>query len=293
MRLRKPRSIRHLIAAGALCALAAVPASAQGNGKGKKHGPPPSRNALPATDIGATGASPLAWIDDANLLDSGAMSFAVTMMHWQGSGIGETDAPIVDIAAGLTRRLQLSASIPHVVGSSDPSGAAGGLGTTFLSVKYAAWNDEQLGVKVAVAPTVEILGQAVTESLGPDVNRTQWGLPVSFELDQGAGRLYASGGYFSRGIWFAGVGAGFQATQRVGLSISFSRAWAKPDQAVAAGTARNRNEISSGVSYSLTSKISVFGSVGHTVQTLDDNGAGTTVSGGISFFVPTAVRRQP
>src|SRR5689334_24697689 len=106
MHLPRPRSIKQIVAAGALCALAAAPAFAQGNGNGKgsgngkKHGPPPSRNDLPTTDIGASGASPLAWIDDANLLDAGAMSFALTAMHWQGTDVGETDVPVVDVAAG-------------------------------------------------------------------------------------------------------------------------------------------------------------------------------------------------
>jgi len=291
MRRPRRRNLDHVIAAGALCALAAAPAFAQGNsnGKGKglgnKHGAP-SRNELPATGIGSSAASPLAWIDDANLIEPGAMSFAVTMMRWQGNGIGETDVPIVDVAAGLAPRVQISASVPHVIGSSDPSGAAGGIGTTFLSAKYGAWQNAALGVKVAVAPTIEILGEAAAESLGPGVSRTQWGVPASFELDQGIGRLYASGGYFARGIWFAGVGAGVQPTERIGLSISFSRAWARADQTVTDVPARNRNEISGGASYTLTRQISVFGSVGHTINTLEDNGAGMTVAAGIAFFVP-------
>jgi len=100
---------------------------------------------------------------------------------------------------------------------------------------------------------------------------------VSAELDRGIARVFGSAGYFSRGIWFAGVGAGVQASPRVAVSVAFSRAWA-PD---AAGTlARDRREISGGAAVSLTPRIAIFGSLGTTIATTDDNGAGTTVGGG-------------
>jgi len=47
---------------------------------------------------------------------------------------------------------------------------------------------------------------------------------------------------------------------------------------------RDRKELSGAVSYALRPGVSVFGSVGRTFATLDANGAGTSVSGGLSVF---------
>jgi hypothetical protein len=49
------------------------------------------------------------------------------------------------------------------------------------------------------------------------------------------------------------------------------------------------------VAFAATSNVSLFASAGHTIATLDENGAGGTVSAGVSFFVAPqrAVRTPP
>src|SRR6185436_10792187 len=70
----------------------------------KKNTAPPSRNELTAAPMAtsATSATPLAWVDDASLMAPGAVAFSVSAMRWQGGGLSEVDAPIVDAAFGLT-----------------------------------------------------------------------------------------------------------------------------------------------------------------------------------------------
>src|SRR5206468_2880011 len=80
--------------AGAVLALAiSTPALAQGKSQShKKNGPtPPSRNdlAAPAPVSSSGGGAPLAWLDDASLLDPGGASVGISAMHWSGSGLGE------------------------------------------------------------------------------------------------------------------------------------------------------------------------------------------------------------
>lgn len=272
---------------GALAVFVAAPAGAQGKSKEPHgHGTPPSSSPLPIATAAppGLGAMPLAWVDDANLMESGAMSVDIATSRWEGNGVGETDAPVFNIGVGLTNRLQFTASVPRVV--DDPTaGVVGGLGTTYFSLKYAAWADDRLGIRVAVAPTLEVLGAGVLQSLGPNDARTQIGLPVSVELDRGGRRFYASSGWFSRGVWFAGAGAGVQATERIGISASFSHAWTTTPLDAAGVVARDRTEVSGGLSYAVASHVALFGTVGRTIATLDENGAGTTVSGGISFYV--------
>jgi hypothetical protein len=258
------------------------------------HSAPPSSSPLPIASATAPGigAMPLAWVDDANLMEPGAMSIDLSMTRWQGNGIGETDIPVVNIGVGVSNRLQLAASVPRVVGN-DTSGVVGGLGTTYFSAKYAAYANDRLGLKVAVAPTLEVLGTGVLQSLGPGETRAQFGLPVSIEVDRNGRRFYASSGWFSRGAWFAGAGAGMQVMPRVGVSASFSHAWTTASTTLS-GPSRDRTELSGGVAYALVPHVSLFASLGHTIATTDENGAGLTVSGGISFFVsPPAPPDQP
>ena len=93
-------------------------------------------SALPIAPPGV-GALPLAWVDDANLLAPGATSVDISMTRWAGDSVAEFDAQYVNAAFGLTSRVQLAASVPHVIGS-DATGVAGGLGTSYFSAKIAA-----------------------------------------------------------------------------------------------------------------------------------------------------------
>jgi hypothetical protein len=134
-----------------------------------------------------------------------------------------------------------------------------------------------------------MLGSGVLQSLEPGARRVQFGLPVSAELDRGALRLFAGGGYFSGGVWFSGVGGGIRVTPKVFLSGSFSRAWRRADVPDVPSD-RDRNEISGSAAYAVTPRISVFGSLGRTIATLDENGAGTTLGCGVSWFFKPAIK---
>ena len=269
-----------------------VPATSfakNGNGKGA----PPSSSALPvaAAPPPGIGATPIPWIDDANLMPSGAMSIDLSTSRWQGDGLGETTLPVVNFAVGLTDRLQFAVSVPRVVGD-EASGVAGGIGTTFVSGKYLAYVNDR-GVKVAIAPTLELLGTNVLTSLGPEEKRAQLGLPVSLELDSGGRRAYFSSGWFSRGVWFAGAGLGLQVRPRVGVSASFSRSWTSAPADSPLLESRDKAEFSGGVGVALAPHVSVFASAAHTVATSAENGAGATVTVGMSFYVPPPARLGP
>src|SRR5579859_654375 len=200
-------------AAGALMVALAAPAFAQGNsqnapghnqsassqgkGQGQSHAntpTPPSRNPLaPVAVVGGPvviGSTPIAWVDDATVLEPGGVALSLSAVRWDGSGTTEIDAPIVNAALGLAPRVQLAASVPRTVGSSDPTGAAGGAGTSFFSAKVQLLNARALNVKGAAAPTRELLGPGVVAALGPNEDRVRWGLPVSAEIDRGVARLY-------------------------------------------------------------------------------------------------------
>lgn len=277
----------HAIAALAVVtAMAAPPALAQG--KSKKTNRSPSASALPASTVisPAAGSAPFAWIDDAGLLAPGAMVVAVSMMRWMGDDVGETQVPVVDMAVGLTSRVQLAVSMPHIVDATASGGATGGLGTTYVSSKVGVFEDAKRGVRLAVLPTLQILGANVAQAGGASASRVRWGVPVSIDISRGGGRVYGSSGYFSPGVWFAGGGAGFEPAPRIAISGSFSRAWAGAGDVRAPGTLRN--EVSGGASYAVTPAVSIFGSIAHTVATTIENGAGATLGAGVSVALPSS-----
>ncbi|HJZ72953.1 MAG TPA: hypothetical protein VKE51_14510 [Vicinamibacterales bacterium] len=282
-----------LLLGGVLAVASPTIASAQGRGnQGHGHGSPPSSSPLPGVTAPppGIGATPIPWIDDANLMPSGAMSVDVSMSHWAGDQIGETTLPAINVAIGLADRFQVAVSVPHIVGD-EASGVAGGLGTTYVSGKYAAFVSDR-GVKVAVAPTLELLGTGVLSALGADETRAQFGVPVSLEIDGNERRVYCSSGWFSRGVWFAGAGVALQLRRRVGVSGSFSRSWTSP-VSDAIDRSRDRAEFSGGIGVAVASHTSLFGSVSHTIATTAENGAGATISAGMSFYVAPARAAGP
>jgi hypothetical protein len=269
----------------------AVPVRAQGKSGGKGHqSSPPSSSPLPIAVVGTpSGTSPMSWLDDASLLLPGSMSLTVSAVRWSGTDLSETDFPVVNAAVGLTPRFQIGVSVPRVVGSADGTGPAGGFGTSYFSGKIALLTGGSSGLKVAVSPMIEILGEGAVQAIPAGESRMQVGLPISLEIAQGNARVFASTGVFSRGAWFAGGGVGVQAMPRVGASVSFTRAWGGAD---ASGVVRDRRELSGGVAYSVSSRVAVYGSLGRTVATTDNNGAGTTVGAGVSFLLAPSPRKK-
>jgi hypothetical protein len=159
------------IIASALAALAiASPAHAQGKSQDHKHSSPPSSSELPPSAVLAGGATPFSWLDDASVMEPGSAALAVSIVRWVGTDLAETSAPAVDVGLGLARGVQLSATIPRVVAESD---AAAGMGTSFVGLKLGVVDDSSRHLKVAVAPTLEILGSGVVAALGAGTSRVQ------------------------------------------------------------------------------------------------------------------------
>jgi hypothetical protein len=244
---------------------------------------PPSQTTLaaPASVSAATSpATPFAWVDNANLVAPGAVWIGISAARWHNGAVSELSFPVVDAAVGMTRRVQLGASVPRIMPQADLVGSTGGLGTTFFNAKIGVLNDSERALKLAVSPTLEILGQSTMQWMPAGQNRLQWGLPISAEFDRGLSRIYGSTGYFSPGVWYTGGGVGTQLSARVGVAVTLSHAWSSTDTTDAAPS---RNDVSAGVSVDLTQNIGLFGSLGRTLNTAPQYGAGTTASIGISL----------
>jgi hypothetical protein len=286
--IRRPASTL----AGALLALAvAVTAAAQGK-SGQPHGkpaaPPPTTTTVPASTAkaspaptdsrtiapGNTRVAPFSWMDDASLTAPGTVWVGVSAVSWHGGGVHEVVAPAFDGSLGLTRRLQLGASVPRV---------AGGVGTSFYSAKVGVLTGDTSTVKVAITPTIEVLSSATMQAAGAGEGRMHLGLPVSVQVERRGSRIYGSSGYFSPGIWYAGAGIARAVTEKLGVSVSCSRAWTRGTSGLPPELRPRRNDLSGGASFDLTPNVAVYGSLGRTLATAAENGAGTTLSFGVSL----------
>ena len=105
---------------------------------------------------------------------------------------------------------------------------------------------------------------------------------MGLEFDVGSTRVFAGAGFFTRGIRFAGGGVAAQASQKLAISVSLSHSWTTTD---ALGVVADRTELTGSVAYMIAPHVSVFGSIGQTLATTDQDGAGTTVSGGMSVLL--------
>jgi hypothetical protein len=265
--------------------------NASGRGKSGTANTPNQSTLPPPTGIGGpAAATPFAWVDNATLMAPGTVWIGTSMVRWQGDGLSEVSAPVIDGAVGVAPRLQVAMSMPRVLGSSDPTGPQGGWGTTFANVKVGLLRASTHGFNVATAPTIEILSEAAGAASGR--SRVQWGLPVSADVERGSARLYGSTGYFSPGVWFAGGGVGTQVRDRVGVSLSFSRSWSSSGSTDPTVEAPKRNELSAGGSFDMTRSVAFFGSFGQTIATSPQNGGGRTFSVGMALTA-TSTLFQP
>jgi hypothetical protein len=166
------------------------------------------------------------------------------------------------------------------------------MGTSFFSTKLGVYESPRHSFKVATSPSVLVIGKGILDPTSSNQSRVRWGLPISAEISQGRAKLYGGGGYFSPGVWFGGAALGFRLNDRAVASGGISRAWRASDIPGVRLEQRDRKEISGGVSYALSSSVNAFGSVGRTVATLDENGAGTSFAGGLTVFFATAAARR-
>ena len=268
-----------LAAGGSGAGSSSTPKSGSSSARGSS---PPGESKLPrSSGVGTSIATtPFAWVDDATILPQGGAAFSTAVVSWQGTDGSETDAPVVGVAAGVLPRFQLSARVPYVVGNAT-TGLQSGFGTSYVSGKIALVQTEGDGFKLSIAPTLQLLGTNIV--LPTTDSRAQWGVPVSMEVDRTPARMFASAGYFSGGVGFAGGGVSVDVTRHVALSGSVSYAWVAAGATVPTPSTlgTDRTEVSGGASYAFGSHAAIFGSIGQTIGTTDANGAGMTVVGGI------------
>jgi hypothetical protein len=289
--------IRQALTFGLVAIALAFPheAGAQGRGRPKQPRPtapagslPPASAASVTVPDGAVAQASVptfrqfgSWLDDASSPAAGSGWTGIGIGYWRVPGGSQIDVPILNLAYGVTNRVQLSATVPfyraRYLGST-----ARGLDDVYVSSKFVAvdpaTSDGNVGL--AVSPLLEILSTGSTAG-----GRVQWALPVSAEIRAGAARLYGSAGYFSRGAVFTGAAIEWTAASGTMLTgaLTQSLSTSEIDSGAAVATSRNRVDAMFAVAHPLTTAMAGYASVGRSLTSIDEGGTSFAFGAGISI----------
>jgi hypothetical protein len=189
----------------------------------------------------------------------------------------------VDGSLGLTRRVQIGASLPYFRANEPGGPLAHGVGDVYLNSKIQLREPSSAAhpTGFAIAPVVELLSYPPE----PGASRVSWALPFNVELQREGWRVYGSTGYFSRGSVFAGGAMELALSDRAWLTGTLSQSHVVNDKDAldALGLARTRTDVSGGLAVALTPAWSVYGSLGRTLSQQDPDSATLVLSGGVSW----------
>ena len=143
-------------------------------------------------------------------------------------------------------------------------------------------------MKLAVSPMIQILGEGAVQGLAGDEKRRAIRAARQRRSVAGDRARVRVDRFLLAGRVVCGRRRRLQAAPRVGIAASFTRSWGGEDSL---GATRDRRDLTGSVWYLIASRVAVYGSIGRTIATTDENGAGTTVSGGVAFFFVRAERR--
>jgi hypothetical protein len=282
---------------GLLILSIASPAAAQGKSNGKGRGakaPPPPVQAESQVIIPGTGVRNFGvWLDDASFLPKGKGWATFGIGYWRSMFGHQWDLPSMDAGWTLDRRLQVGMSAPISRASYDDGTVSRGIGDTYLSAKVGLIDPDTAGrgFGIAVIPVVEILSSG---SIAEGDNRFHWALPVTAERRFERFRVYAAGGYFSRGSVFGAGAVEVPVTERVVLTgtLSHTRSTTEDPLSDALELSKSRYDLNGGAIYVLTPTTTLFGSLGRTISHTDANASSLAISAGVSFGF-TTVQTHP
>jgi hypothetical protein len=283
---------RRLALTCALVSALSAPAFAQGQSQAHRAPrtprSPQTKKGTPGTAgrtvLPISGIALAAWLDDADTLDPGNTNVGVSVGRWTSLDGGETDAPAADVAVGILRGVQLSASLPYYRARYADGFSASGLGDSYFVAKLRLVDPGEHAIGVAVAPMLEVLSQAAVSDTTLGLSRVNAALPVSVEVDRDATRVYATAAYFTRGA--TSLGGAVEHTLRDRVTLAGTLTYSHTNRALTltdlADLSPSRTDAAGGVYVKLSPSVTVTASLGRTVSRLDQNGARLTAGAGLS-----------
>ena len=261
--------------------ISASPLLAQGHrGLGQTKGHAAPNPNIPGTGIRQFGV----WLEDASLSPVG--------QGWASFGVGYTsapfghqwDAPSTDAGVGLLPRVQVGVTVPFTKISYTDGTTDRGLGDVYLAVKVGILDPAAEGrtFGLAVTPIVEFLSAG---SVPEGSSRTHWAIPLALEKRFEKFRTYGTIGYFSRGAVFASAAFEVPLTQKVTATATLSHARSIKDDPLseAQDLSASRWDVSGSAAYFFTPRVTLYGSIGRTISSIDANASSLSLAAGMSF----------
>ena len=129
---------------------------------------------------------------------------------------------------------------------------------------------------LAISPVVEVL------SAGAIDGRVHFALPVSVELRRLPFRIYGSAGYFTRGSIFGGTALEWTTDSGLSLTGTVMQSYSVKTP-TDVGAARQHADIGIGAAIPVGQRLSVFGSLGRSLTSVDAGGASLAATGGLAM----------
>lgn len=267
----------------------AVPAAAQGNGRGNAFGHYKSTvsaasNATSGADssIPGTGVRNFgSWLDDASVMETGTGFVSFGFGLFKTPVYREIDLPTIDSGVAVHRRVQIGMSVPYYRASVAGMPVSRGFGDIYLSAKIQLREPSAARAGFGIIPMVEVLSVEPPDG----GSRVTWALPASIELQRQGWRFYGTGGYFSRGAMFGSGAVEIELSDRTWLNGAISQSYSlhHDDLSAALGLHKTRTDVSGGVTFALRPDAGIYTSVGRTISARDDNSATLMFSAGLTL----------
>jgi hypothetical protein len=220
------------------------------------------------------------WLDTAAVSAPGETWMWISTAYWRSRSLREIDAPSMGVSVGVAPRTQVGVSLPYYYLTDRFGSTWHGFGASYVTTKFAVTQNRR--VNLSTSPTLEILSWT-----SPGIRRVNWVLPISVESGVGAGRVYGSTGYFSRGSVFGAGAAEWSAGSRGTLVASLSHSYSVKSDPLsdALAVSRHRTDASGSLYLRAGSAVVFFASVGRTLAPVTETSGRLSLSGGVTINV--------
>jgi len=234
------------------------------------------------------------WLEDADVLQKGWAVVGVGGGVWRTVNGQQWDVAF-DAGYGITDRVQVSFAMPYYQAKYDDGFQASGRGDTYLWAKIKLFDASEHAVGLAVAPLVEILGDASLADPALGLSRVNWALPVSVQVGTGPTRVYGTAGYFSRGAVFAAGAVERTLTDRFTLSATLQFTHSMHDLTGTDSEAlpRSRVDATIGGSVMFAPNVGAYASIGRTISSSGEDGATLIFNTGLTVAFDTRPKPPP
>lgn len=131
--------------------------------------------------------------EDAGTVEKGGVEIELAFDHARDETGGKDYIPSLQIAYGLSERVEIAAALPYIFRDPGEGGRADGLGDLFVYLKCRVWGEGQNFPALALKPFLKL--PTAREGKGLGSGETDFGLTAVFSRSFGGFNLHVDGTY--------------------------------------------------------------------------------------------------